>query len=441
MPVDTAYYGPSTREGSLTAGARVRRARLERGLTQSELAGDQYSAAYVSIIESGKREPSEKVLKAFAKTLGVTYEELATGRRPDAEALLERELVDARRALSGGDHPSALAAFRRVSKRASQYELSAVRDRALVGEALTYEVDGNLEKAEALYTRLQETIDDKRAAIKADAVAGRARCIRMLGDVPYSIYVLESFLADLRRKGLLDPDALIRAQISLVAAYFEGGLVNRAAAAAEEALALSPRISDPERLAGMHINVARVLMEKNDYDGAARSFATAEALYAELGFQTEVGRAHLARSFLLKKKERYAEARSSLEEAVRIFEATGNTINHIRALSEMGALERVAGRPDQAVFLLERAARMASKTEPASAAISHRELALCYLSLKQPAKTQKEFKKAVTLLEDSGDKYELAVTLRAWGDALRDDAEYKSACDKYRSAAMALEAA
>jgi tetratricopeptide (TPR) repeat protein len=440
MPINNPFMARK-QGGSVTAGTRIRKARVQRGLTQAELAGDEYSAAYVSIIESGKREPSERVLKAFAKTLGITYEELATGRRPDAEATLEEELAVARRELSSGHHQDAIAAFRRIGRRAAQYELDALRDKAAVAEAFAHEAEGNIAGALTMYEELQETLPDHRPAIKADAVAGRARCVRMLGDVPYSIYVLESYLAHLHRLRLLEPVALIRIHVSLVGAYFDGGMANKAAEAADAALQLSPRIADAERLAGMHINIARVLMEKGEFEAAADSFASAESLYKELGFDAEIGRAHLARSFLMKQQARYTEARADLEQALAIFERTRNEVNQVRAMSELGGLERLLGRPDEAVFTLERAARMAGKKNPTSAAVSYRELALCHVELGQPVKAKTSFNKAIGLLEGSGDKYELAITYRTWGDALRDAKDYQKACDAYRSAAVALEAA
>lgn len=422
-------------------GERLRKARVDKGLTQGELAAPDYSAAYVSVIESGKREPSERVLRHFAKKLGLTYDELATGRPPDAEASFEADLLAARRALSAGDSDQALAGYRRVARRAAQFDLSKVREKALLGEALCREVAGEVAQAEDLYAKLQETIPDEHTALKADAVAGRARCVRILGDVPYSTYLLEGYLAHIERNGLVGPEALIRIHISLVASYFEAGMIRQASDSADKALSLSPRVKDPEKLAAMHINLARVLMERRKYDEAARSFSAAEQIYTELGLEAEVGRAHLARAFLMKKRERLSEARGDLEEALRIFEATGNKVNEARALSELGSLERLSGHIDQAMFMLQRAARMKGVQEPASAAVSYRELALCYAALGDSAKMRSSFKKAADLLESSGDHYELAITYRTLGDALREEKDFEKACDAYRSAAVALEAA
>ena len=422
-------------------GERLRKARVNRGLTQGELAAPDYSAAYVSVIESGKRAPSEKVLKHFSKRLGVTFDELATGRPPDAETRLELEIVEARRSLSSGDASAAIASYRRVAKRAGQYELDRLRERAAVGEAFALEVTGDLEGASARYEALQEEIPDEHVAVKAEAVAGRARCIRLLGDVPYSTYLLEAFLSHVIRNRLTDPEALARLHITLVANYFERGMTGQAAASADVALSLSPKIADKEKLADMHINVARVLMERGDYSGALESFSLAEKISRELGLESEVGRAYLARSFLLNKEQRYDEARRDLEEARRIFEETGNAVNEARTIRQLAVIERLQGNVDQAIFLLQRSSKMATKGHPASAAISHRELALCYAVKGDAAKLRSNFKKAIDLLEGSGDNYELAITYRCWGDALREDKDYEKACGLYRSAAIALEAA
>ena len=46
-------------------------------MTQSELAGSRYSHAYVSVLESGRREASRAALEYFATRLGVSVEALS----------------------------------------------------------------------------------------------------------------------------------------------------------------------------------------------------------------------------------------------------------------------------------------------------------------------------------------------------------------------------
>ncbi|MFI9170083.1 helix-turn-helix domain-containing protein [Streptomyces lincolnensis] len=50
-------------------GRRLKELRLQRGLSQSALAGDEMSTGYVSRLESGTRQPTERVVSHLAKTL------------------------------------------------------------------------------------------------------------------------------------------------------------------------------------------------------------------------------------------------------------------------------------------------------------------------------------------------------------------------------------
>ena len=60
-----------------TVGLRVRRFRLERKITQEELAFQiNTSAAYISNIERGRKKPSLQKLAEIADVLGVTLNDL-----------------------------------------------------------------------------------------------------------------------------------------------------------------------------------------------------------------------------------------------------------------------------------------------------------------------------------------------------------------------------
>src|SRR5438128_8875992 len=74
-----------------TIGARLKRLRLERGLSQRELSSPGVSYAYISRIEAGARTPSVKALRMLASRLGVSVEYLETGH--DLRDTDERELA------------------------------------------------------------------------------------------------------------------------------------------------------------------------------------------------------------------------------------------------------------------------------------------------------------------------------------------------------------
>lgn len=89
-----------------TLGARIRELRDEKDLSTRELARKAHiSIAFMSDIELGRRQPSEKVLAAIAKPLGTTLEELQQyDPRPTVEEFKRRVQ----------DDPKYGLAFRRV---------------------------------------------------------------------------------------------------------------------------------------------------------------------------------------------------------------------------------------------------------------------------------------------------------------------------------------
>lgn len=75
-----------------TVGRRVRELRLRLGMTQAELAGDRYSAAYVSTIETGRRRASKTVLEYLAPRLGVDVADLSSDQSAEWAVAMARDL-------------------------------------------------------------------------------------------------------------------------------------------------------------------------------------------------------------------------------------------------------------------------------------------------------------------------------------------------------------
>src|SRR5215213_6583857 len=73
-----------------SVGARLKRLRLQRGLSQRDLSSPGVSYAYISRIEAGARTPSVKALRKLSQKLGVSVEYLETGR--DIRDVDDREL-------------------------------------------------------------------------------------------------------------------------------------------------------------------------------------------------------------------------------------------------------------------------------------------------------------------------------------------------------------
>ena len=59
-----------------TIGTRIRDLRVSKGMTQTALSGNGISSGYVSLIESGKRTPSDRMVREIADRLGVSVAEI-----------------------------------------------------------------------------------------------------------------------------------------------------------------------------------------------------------------------------------------------------------------------------------------------------------------------------------------------------------------------------
>jgi transcriptional regulator with XRE-family HTH domain len=121
-------------------GARLKRLRLERELSQRDLASPGVSYAYISRIEAGAREPSVKALRQLAGKLGVSVEHLETGQPTPLEngvadagldyaTLTAKELRAVRAAADEGARESARRAALQVIDERRKAEVNQLRKR------------------------------------------------------------------------------------------------------------------------------------------------------------------------------------------------------------------------------------------------------------------------------------------------------------------------
>jgi tetratricopeptide (TPR) repeat protein len=421
-------------------GTRMRRLRLARGMTQKELADPKYSYAYVSTIEAGRRTPSREAIEHFATRLGVTADELLTGRPADLAPQLELRLMEARVASSGGRAEEADRELIAIAKEAKRYGLTQLQARAEVGLGLQGERRARPDEALAHYQRAEELLAGDPATALVDAVAGKARCLEALGDARYSIFLLESLLDRLQREKLRDPDALSRLHSSLVFAYLDAGIHRKAAESGAELLALAPHIADPLRVAQMHVNVARLFLHEGKVRDAQASLRRAEETYRQLNLKVETAGAQLALGYVASREGNLEQARRELEKAVGVFEETTSGPDLAGALNELARVERLEGARERAKELLERSISLMGSNDTPILAWAHRELGFT-LADDDASVAEKHFRTAIDLYERSEQSFETAITYRALGDLLRGRGDSDAACDAYRTGIMALEPA
>lgn len=420
-------------------GERLRELRTKAGLSQKELAEPEYTNAYISTIEAGRRQPSRAALEYFAGKLGVTPEELATGRSPRIETGLQTDLQEARHLLSEGNHEEAEALIKRVRREAKAIRLPRLEAKALETFGALYELKGQLTEALDHYDRALELLKDESPTTWAYATAGKARCYAAQGESHYAIHLIENLRSQLGHNRLDDPEAMGWLLGPLVLAYFEVGMRREAAQLAGEAMNLVPAMPDGRARAALLINVARVHQQREEYSEAVGALARAEEIYKKLDFKSELAVAQVAKGFVLSREGRFDEARTDLEAALSVLEDTGSVANRANAAAELGRVERLAGNPERAEELLKRSIELLEKdSDPHVVAWSTRELGLLHVK-EAPRKAEKLLKEAIEMFAQTSEVVELAHTYRHLGDLLIVQGRTDKGHEAHRQGLLMLE--
>jgi tetratricopeptide (TPR) repeat protein len=251
-------------------GQRLRRYRKQAGLTQSQLAGERYTGAYVSALENGLVRASMAALTYLSQRLDVSIEQLLTDQAPRWDRL-EADLH-----LASGDWPTALdrytALLERTTSRTDEAQL-------LRGRAEAYCRLGRPHEAIADATRAQEEL--KRGGNDADAAYAAywlAYAHYQLDNPAEARAIGHQILADVRAGLSVQADFKVRLLIALAATETWDGRHDRALPLLEEARALDQDLDDKAR-AALLFSLANGYGEAGDHEAALRAGAQALGLY------------------------------------------------------------------------------------------------------------------------------------------------------------------
>ncbi|HEX2293812.1 MAG TPA: helix-turn-helix transcriptional regulator [Actinomycetota bacterium] len=417
-----------SRDDKAGLGERIRRARIERGLSQRDLAVPLLTPSYVSLIESGKRIPSPDALEHIASALGMDPLELRTGRSPGAEAELEIRLQEARRALHSGEREVATAVAGEVREEARADGWPRVEAKALCVLAVVKEHEGSPEEAMGLYRESEDLWRTEPLHLRYEAVAGVARCTLEAGDSRLAIHILNEYIERLERGGESEPVALMRAHGALVACYMRVGLRNRAAHEAEQALRYAPLMKDPAELACLYMNVAGSMRGQGRHSDAVDAARKAEHYFSMLDWKLGAAWAQMNRGIVLLEKHDLAEARAAFEEALERLGSIANAeADRANVLNELAQVERLSGRPARAQARASEARALLGRDgPPIILATNHREMGRALVK-KDPGAAERELRKAMRMFQDIGAGRDAAATARDLARVLRDRKKQREA--------------
>jgi tetratricopeptide (TPR) repeat protein len=295
-------------------GARLRQLRVAASLTQSELAGDRFSKEYLSQIERGKTRPTADTLAWIAERLGVDVSYLETGQSWDEYAEVEAAVVRAEAAVEGQQYDEALAALEGLQHSPEARELEF---RALMAEGWARTAQGELRPALELLVRARELSE------------------------------LQGF-SDVERADVLYRMGVCRYKLTSI---------NTAQTLLSEALDLADRSGIPCDRLRSHILEwrSRCSRRQRDFEAAREDIERALELAERLDDALTVAHVTFQASLVAERDGHWLRARSLAERAKELYEAHGDRVNLGRMLNNLGGLNYLLGKPDDAISYLKRA--------------------------------------------------------------------------------------
>jgi transcriptional regulator with XRE-family HTH domain len=419
-------------------GARIRRLRLERGLTQRELAEPRYTRAFLAAIEAGVRVPTAETLAHIAGTLGVDADDLRHGRPADAAGTLAGVLAEARRELSRGRTAEAAAKAADVERLARQYALAELQCRAvhLAGDVALH--TGDVGAAIQRYTTAKTLLEPQQVALRAAVVAREAYCLQITGATGEAITLLEAELRGVRAATDPDPDALIRLTSALVYTFLELDWRDRARRLEREALPLLPRVRNREWLAQFSVTVAQ-LRRDHDLADTERLLGEALAIYTDLGLTREIGICQWAHGYVLRRVGRVGEAADRFERARAILLEVGAVQDLAGATLELAEARRLDGDLDEAERLATEAAGICHRTRHQECMAEADRILGRIAGTRTPGDpiADQLLSSAADRYAESGSTAELVTTSRLLGEQRRAAGNVEGAAESFRRGLLA----
>ena len=260
-------------------GQRIRAARVAKGWTQTQLAGDDISVGYVSRIESGQRRPNSQTLDDLALRLGVPTEHLLRGVTAREYDEIKLTLDFAELSLETGQHLEAESQAREALDRAavaSQDEL-VFRGHYIVARAL--EGQGNLDDA---ILELENLVYSRKGGLlRIKSAIAMVRCLKESGDLNRAIEVGERVMASLEGSHIDSCDEAVQLAVSVAAAHHLRGDVGHAIRMCRKAIVKAETLDSPTARASAYWNASVFEAERGAVNNAVPLAERALALLGE----------------------------------------------------------------------------------------------------------------------------------------------------------------
>ena len=273
-------------------GERLRQLRVSAGMTQSDLAGDRFSKEYVSQIERGKTRPTAETIEWLAARLGVDAGFLANGVSADARGRVETILARAEAVTESDGYDEAAELYADVHTAVLATGLPELEARALAGHGRVLMYQGKPREALELLVRARELSEGPGFSdVERATIVFRTGVARfMLSSIATAVGLLSHALELAERSGM--PCDQLRSQILHYRSrcYQRQRDFEAAREDVERALELAEGLSDRRTMGHLYFQ-ASLLAERGGHWVLARNYAErAKAQYEEVSDRANIGR-------------------------------------------------------------------------------------------------------------------------------------------------------
>jgi transcriptional regulator with XRE-family HTH domain len=418
-----------------TIGQRLKRLRLERGLSQRELAAPGVSYAYISRIEAGTRQPSVKALRKLAEKLGVTADFLETGSELDPTAARELRLSDLELAVRLGDADGSEEALHDVLADAIAHADAHSAYRARVALAGIAEGRADHEAAiELLEAALAE--EPFQPVERVDVYGNLARVYGAAGRTSDAVRLLERCLDGCGGA----PAAEGRYAVVLSYALSDMGEVARAEEVAQRAVEHLRDSEDPYMRVRLYWSLARLAAKEGRQTTALANIRKAIALLETTEDALNLARAHIVAAGILVERGDADRTSEHLDHADRLLGVTPSKDDVVEMRILRSRVATIAGDASSAVALAREALEIETQRADRGYALVALADALALAGKQDEASAT--YGEAVDILEAESRWRPAANAARAWGNLLRSTGREAEALDVLdRAAELGMRAA
>jgi tetratricopeptide (TPR) repeat protein len=418
-----------------TIGQRLRRLRLERGLSQRDLAERGVSYAYISRIEGGARRPSVKALRMLARKLGVSADYLETGSEIRDTDQRELRIADAELELRlAGSSPEAEARLAELRDEALAAGDLVAASRASIALGLAAAGTGRNTDAIASLKEGLELAPVSPAA-RPDVFATLGHAYSSSGRPDKAVAVFEDCLDELRELDADDLASEVRFATYLSYALTDLGNLERAEEVLDDALERSEAMTDAYSRVRLYWSLARLNNVGGRPAAALDCVRRAMALLEVTDDTLHLARAHLLCSDILMSQGRAEAAGRHLETAERLFGHQPETDDIVKLRRDQARQAALLGRGKEAVEFAQSSLEAAADDRPHERGNALWALAEGLALEGKTDEANEAFREATSLLEEHGFRREFIEAYRSWGKFLRKAGREQEALEVLERAA------